>query len=337
MASCRRQSQTICATRRQTERADRRRNRATFKRTSRAQLLERALIGNTRESEIDSDCQRETDVKQTMVYQFLRALFAQMWMQLLIIAVMEVHWRVEYKEGQLEGLTNLPAIWLVLTGIILISMWWVMLCLKNACRSTGGIQMLHEQLKVLMPKPRKPPDKKSSDSVQTRFGRMVHTIWSNVVGKPMSQAQPGIKNPNPIGKRRLLLMGLQMASLIARGQAAAPHIETMGQKSERSRLRRHRKQGFLLTGSVGSEDMLRLQRTLADMPSFMLGETGTFDLIIDTGCSCGATGVEDDFVEGSLKDLDEPVFMKGIAGGIKITQRGIVRYEILVDNGERCK
>jgi hypothetical protein len=50
-----------------------------------------------------------------------------------------------------------------------------------------------------------------------------------------------------------------------------------------------------MTGAIGDEDLLRLRRTLADMPGTFFGDTGSFELIIDSGCSCGATGIEQDF------------------------------------------
>jgi hypothetical protein len=57
-------------------------------------------------------------------------------------------------------------------------------------------------------------------------------------------------------------------------------------------------------------------------------------LIVDTGCSHSATGCSDDFIPGSIRDLDTPLEMEGIAGGLEIRQMGRVRYELLTDGGD---
>jgi hypothetical protein len=167
--------QTVSTTCRQTRRAHRRRPRFSFKRSSRAQLIRGALNGDTHENQ--SDRQRETDVKQTSIYKILRCILMQTWVQILIIAILEINWRNDYKEGQqVKSLTILPDMWLVFTGVILISMWWVMLCLKNLCRGTGGLQLLYAHMQILIPKPQKPPDKCSES--QTRPENIRKTICS---------------------------------------------------------------------------------------------------------------------------------------------------------------
>jgi hypothetical protein len=65
-----------------------------------------------------------------------------------------------------------------------------------------------------------------------------------------------------------------------------------------------------------------------------MGSGDDFVNIIDTGCSNGATGSEDDFVPESLKKLSEPVLMDGIAGGLVISQKGIIQCQIITATGK---
>ena len=71
------------------------------------------------------------------------------------------------------------------------------------------------------------------------------------------------------------------------------------------------------------------------MPSNLLQATDLKQLIIDCGATSHATGEKSDFVEGSLKELEIPVYMDGIAGQLAATHEGLLHYEFLSDNGNK--
>jgi hypothetical protein len=54
---------------------------------------------------------------------------------------------------------------------------------------------------------------------------------------------------------------------------------------------------------------------------------------MDSGCSKPVSPCKDDFVHGSLVDLDIPFAMDGIAGQLVAHQKGRLRYEILNNAG----
>jgi hypothetical protein len=55
-----------------------------------------------------------------------------------------------------------------------------------------------------------------------------------------------------------------------------------------------------------------------------------FEVIVDSGCAHSCTPYMDDFIAGTLKPYHSTV--TGIAGELKITHIGVVRYELLDDN-----
>jgi hypothetical protein len=54
------------------------------------------------------------------------------------------------------------------------------------------------------------------------------------------------------------------------------------------------------------------------MPQDLLTAGDSFELIVDTGCTKTATGYEEDFVDGSVVNLDRALNMAGIAGGLAV-------------------
>jgi len=91
---------------------------------------------------------------------------------------------------------------------------------------------------------------------------------------------------------------------------------------------------MLMTTTLGDKDMLRLWKVLGNMPTGLLATGDCIPLILDTGCTTSGMGYSDDFVPGSLNTLSTPVVMSGIAGGMQVTQSGIVHYEILNHAGD---
>jgi hypothetical protein len=103
--------------------------------------------------------------------------------------------------------------------------------------------------------------------------------------------------------------------------------------SLRNQLRKYKRNGWLLTAKVSGDVQLKLRKVLVDEPLGLLSRGGEFELIVDSGCTKTATGFEADFIPGTLANLEHPIRMDGIAGGLNIRQEGKVRYEIIDDKG----
>jgi hypothetical protein len=104
-------------------------------------------------------------------------------------------------------------------------------------------------------------------------------------------------------------------------------------------MRRYKRRGMVATTSIRAEDLTRFRQILRDyhpqsLYSSSVAQQDSFYLIVDTGCSQTATGCIDDFIPGSLHDLERPIEMEGIAGGLQIRQKGRVTYELLTDDGD---
>ena len=90
----------------------------------------------------------------------------------------------------------------------------------------------------------------------------------------------------------------------------------------------------MMTGKITDDDRLRLRQVLDEFPKGLLASGDSFELIFDTGCTKTGTGCKSDFVPGTLENLKELIQMEGIAGGLRIAQQGVVRYEVLDNKGE---
>jgi hypothetical protein len=90
-------------------------------------------------------------------------------------------------------------------------------------------------------------------------------------------------------------------------------------------LRKYKRNGVLLTAKVNGDIQLKLRKVLVDDPMGLLSKGGDFELIVDTGCTKTATGFESNFVPGTLTDLEHPIRMDGIAGGLNIRKEGKVK------------
>jgi hypothetical protein len=119
--------------------------------------------------------------------------------------------------------------------------------------------------------------------------------------------------------------------------SGVPLISLSGDRVFRNQLRRYKRKGFLATTKLNETDLTRLRQVLTDYhPQSLLSAPSedSFFLTFDTGCTQTSTGCIDDFVPGTLIDLDVPLEMEGIAGGLLVKQKGRVRYELLTDDGE---
>ncbi len=57
-----------------------------------------------------------------------------------------------------------------------------------------------------------------------------------------------------------------------------------------------------------------------------------FYLIVDTGCSITVTPYKDDFIE--YIKYKEPITLKRIRGNLKVTHRGIAKYQVINTKGQ---
>ena len=57
-----------------------------------------------------------------------------------------------------------------------------------------------------------------------------------------------------------------------------------------------------------------------------------FTCIVDSGCSHSATNQISDVDPASIRLLDKPIILEGIAGGLEIKYVGRAHWETLADN-----
>ena len=131
---------------------------------------------------------------------------------------------------------------------------------------------------------------------------------------------------------KLKLLAVTLALSIIRN---VPDITLKANAALRSRLRKkcHHKGYLSATKVIDADDILRLRSVIGDLPQGVIPHKEDFVIIVDTGCSSGASGYESDFVPGSLKPLENPVVMDGIAGGLPITHQGLIRTQVITTTG----
>ena len=211
----------------------------------------------------------------------------------------------------------LPMQWMVFTNAIMVSMWWIGLCLARLRQcwtdynATQGPQLLF----MRRARVRKPPEKSKGRPVGSdKDGqRMLADIIEreSVLGTKRTLFDRLLRRKPTGSKRHFVLLALQVASAIAMTQ---PDITITETKNLRNRLRRYKRGGQMMTGAISKEDRVRLRKVLDDVPQGLLAVGDSFELIFDTGCTKTGTGFTEDFIPGTLQDLDEPIRMDGIAG-----------------------
>ena len=75
-----------------------------------------------------------------------------------------------------------------------------------------------------------------------------------------------------------------------------------------------------------SLDRSKLLGTASEVSDDLLCPGGVKPLIVDTGASQTCSGYKCDFVPETLKELPEPYTMDGIAGSLRATHSGQLRY-----------
>ena len=101
----------------------------------------------------------------------------------------------------------------------------------------------------------------------------------------------------------------------------------------RCHLQQFKKQGVLNTKKVKWQDLEQVQESLAQLLTELIHEGHVILVITDTGCSQTCWGYKKDFVPGSLTKLDELIPMDGVAGSLFATHTGLLKIELLNDEG----
>lgn len=322
------------------------------KRSGRATLVESTLNGPLFDIDRISNSRSETDGKPQEASDeieasnkkeeaYCKAKTAQLWTGFrLIAAVMAVFllaW-IEIKINRNESkadptiprMTMFPSRWLVLTNTILVSMWWIAMCLSKIHErwerfdETQGPKLLFMRRRP----PAEPPDPVENKKGQRMLADIIER--ERELSKGISLLDRILRREPTGCRRRLMLLALQAATLVA---TDIPNIDLLETKRFRNHLRRYKKEGVMMTATVKDEDRVRLRKVLEDLPQGLLAVGDSFSLIFDTGCTKTGTGYIEDFIPDTLKDFKEPIRMDGIAGGLMIKQEGRVRYEVVDDSG----
>ena len=64
-----------------------------------------------------------------------------------------------------------------------------------------------------------------------------------------------------------------------------------------------------------------MDKVMDKVPNHLVEGINIVELCIDSGCTTHSTGFKEYFIEGSLTELSEPIYMQGISGTLKCTQK----------------
>jgi hypothetical protein len=257
---------------------------------------------------------------------------------LLFLCGSDICWNSEGVERELQdNIAFIPTNLLVLTNVVLISMWWTYLCRRIRGPSWGNPSFLPHWLSVQW-KP-KPPERidrgRPCGKNKREQKRQQLQVALEVFAKGPSLTDR-IFHHNPTKRhRKFLLSALQIATAISK--KGIPNLSIAGDRCLRRDMRQYKRKGLVMTTNLKQEDLVRLRQVLTDyQPQAMLSNNiqDSITLTIDSGCSHSATGCKDDFLPGTLIDLPKPFEMEGIAGGLTVHQKGRVKYEVLTDDSD---
>ena len=314
-----------------------------------------ALNGEPEETLNKEGRQRETDVKQSFPFCIIVLLTLVSWIVAIPLhALREVSWNTEYKEAQGccvngGGLRFVTGDTMVLTSVVVLTGWalarrysWLGYPAPSRIR-----RMLHVSSRFSDYK-HEPPDKLLVKTKAPEGAQPSAHPSAKPSAKPASS--PGCKKKptrvrpqqrstkkrshakyKAVSAQRLLLMALQVAA------ASAYTIDPLTLRSNRQARKELRKlrayNGVLQTNNLTPEQRDYVLDALHAMPQELQNPGDSFYLVIDSGCTSTASGFKEDFVPGSLHDLEQSVSMSGIAGGLAIKQEGTLRCEVQLDDG----
>ena len=119
-----------------------------------------------------------------------------------------------------------------------------------------------------------------------------------------------------------------------------PTISASSVAPFKSRLHRaingHSSRAQLLMSKLQRDDQARLHQALEDLPDHFIDHNNIKTSIFDTGATYTSTGFIDDFIPGTLMELDTPIKLDGIAGSLTATQKGIIHHHVLTSDGSKA-
>ena len=133
--------------------------------------------------------------------------------------------------------------------------------------------------------------------------------------------------------KKTLQHGLILAlSLFGHNASAGANFQLQSEHISQPQLRQYRGlQGQLNTCKLSIGDLHAVQtRVKAANDIFHAaigGDNHAFSSIVDTGCSHTCSNDDQDFIPGTLKKLDQPISLGGIAGDLLIEYSGMVHWE----------
>ena len=148
----------------------------------------------------------------------------------------------------------------------------------------------------------------------------------------VTEASKTRANKAQTGKKRLLMMALLIAIKKA---GSIPHIDIVGNKSVFKALQKRRgKNGLLMTGKLKESELAIVREAILALPGTLINEGDVKPVIVDTGCTVSASGDLTDFIPDSMSEIKEAIALEGIGGSLQVTQKGTLRYEVVLDNGD---
>jgi len=206
----------------------------------------------------------------------------------------------------------------ITTGCISVSLWFYNMILKSS-----GLHLLEWTIrttKILIPT--------GSDdfSLHDSFLHDPPPIrWSRKSSRPPS-----------FGRHwKLLAVLTALNGCLTQGQS---HFQVKSEQEYDSHLRKYRSyQGELRSDKLNHQDLLGLQRRIQADDSHFKTATADhkhiFSAIVDTGCTHSCTNTFSDVDPLSIRKLNPPMKLDGIAGGVQVEFVGTVTWETLDDSG----
>ncbi len=134
------------------------------------------------------------------------------------------------------------------------------------------------------------------------------------------------------GHKKLLLAALTIA---ATKVAATPHLTLQQDRVLYKRVCKARDcHRMLNTARLDLPTLDKVRASLSMLPAQLYHSNDSTLWIVDTGCSHSSTGFQSDFEPDTLEKLEQPRAMDGISGALLTTHRGLIRNEVISDDGE---
>ena len=150
---------------------------------------------------------------------------------------------------------------------------------------------------------------------------------------------PPKAKPKPKPRSRLQLKLVAGMALLTQAAGAGQVFQTRSELRYRQQIRKYRAcPGILDTTSINGRDLYALQQqvqaTNAVFQTAVNQSNHAFSAIMDSGCSESCTPNLNDFIPGTLRKLDKPISLGGIAGALPVTHSGMVHWETVDDHGD---